>query len=386
MIKIRLRRNLIYIITLYLSYFIRKIISIVIDIVFHLNAPYIYLYMMTLGEAIGGFTIYYYHRSNWKQKKQAKYFGLQLIYNKVRNITGDGKFKQIVLIFFAGFFDFFEFVLVVLYVPKIAGISPTAKTRLGCLATITSSLICVYALGFKIGRHQKCSLISLSICFIVTFILEIIFKPDDQPMGRYIFAHFLIFIFLAYISSNDCTERYLAFYNYLNPFLILMVEGIFEIIMSIFISIGNDPFKGIIDAYNKINAGKFVLLIFLLIIYFLLSAITNIYKVYCNVIYTPMARSLTEYFLNPIINIYYFLVEKDFNNNYIYFFICEIICIITDISFYVFNEYLILSFFGLEHDTREAIHRRSIAFEKNGSDYYIGCEDEEEEEDEENVN
>ena len=78
MIKIRLRRNLIYIITLYLSYFIRKIISIVIDNVFHLNASYIYLYMMTLGEAIGGFTIYYYHRSNWKQKKQAKYFGLQL--------------------------------------------------------------------------------------------------------------------------------------------------------------------------------------------------------------------------------------------------------------------------------------------------------------------
>ena len=123
-------------------------------------------------------------------------------------------------------------------------------------------------------------------------------------MGRYILAHFLIFIFLAYISSNDCTERYLAFYNYLNPFLILMVEGIFEIIMSIFISIGNDPFKGIIDAYNKINAGKFVLLIFLLIIYFLLSAITNIYKVYCNVIYTPMARSLTEYFLNPIIKLF----------------------------------------------------------------------------------
>ena len=35
--------------------------------------------MMTLGEAIGGFTIYYYHESNWKQKKQAKYFGLQLL-------------------------------------------------------------------------------------------------------------------------------------------------------------------------------------------------------------------------------------------------------------------------------------------------------------------
>ena len=98
-----------------------------------------------------------------------------------------------------------------------------------------------------------------------------------------------------------------------------------------------------------------------------------------------MARSLTEYFLNPVVNIYYFLVEKDFNNNYIYFFISEIICIIMDVSFYVFNEYLILSCFGLEHDTREAIHSRSIAFEKNGSDYNIGCEDEEEE-DEENVN
>ena len=71
-----------------------------------------------------------------------------------------------------------------------------------------------------------------------------------------------------------------------------------------------------------------------------------------------MARSMTEYFLNPIINIYYLIKEKDFHNNYIYFSICEIICIIMDFSFYIYNEYVILSCCGLEYDTRDEICRR----------------------------
>ena len=375
MIKIRLRRNLLYLLALYSSYFIRKIVSIIIDNVYQLNAPFIYLYMMTLGETMGGLAVYFYQNYNWNKKKEVKYFGLKLIYNKIKATNTDWIGKKILLILFAGFFDFTEFIIVVFFVPKLARTSPSIKTRLGCLATITSSLICVYALRFPIGRHQICSLIFMGLSFLATLILEIILKSDEQDLGRFISAHAIIMVYLMLISFNDCTERYLANYNFLNPFFILAGEGIFEFVISIFYSINKDPFKGIIDEYNENSTGKFALLIIILFIYLILSAVVNAYKVYCNVIYTPMARSLTEYFLNPLTNIYYYINENDFHNNYIYFIISEIVCIIMDFSFYVFNEYVILSCCDLDYDTRDEIHDRGSRPEQYSLENY---EDEEE--------
>ena len=100
-----------------------------------------------------------------------------------------------------------------------------------------------------------------------------------------------------------------------------MTEGIFELIMAIFYSINNDPFKEIRNQYQQNSVEKFILLIFLLFLYLLASSVLNVYKIYCNVIYTPMARSFMDYFLNPFFCIYYFIWENDFQKNYFYFFI-----------------------------------------------------------------
>ena len=64
-----------------------------------------------------------------------------------------------------------------------------------------------------------------------------------------------------------------------------MIEGIVEIIMSIFYSINNDPFEELRVQYEENSAGSFTLLVFLLIVYFLLTAIMNPYKIYCNCYY-----------------------------------------------------------------------------------------------------
>ena len=91
----------------------------------------------------------------------------------------------------------------------------------------------------------------------------------------------------------------------------------------------------------------------------------NTYKIYCNVIYTPMARSLSDYFMNQFFNIYYFIFENDFNHNYAYFFISEILCILTNFFCCIYNEYVILFLCGLEHDTKEKIIERSLSIENN---------------------
>ena len=82
--------------------------------------------------------------------------------------------------------------------------------------------------------------------------------------------------------------------------------------------------------------------------------------VYCNVIYSPMSRGLIQYLLNPFINIYYFIGEKDFNESLSYFFISEIICLIISFFGCVYNEYIILYCCGLEKETEEVASLRAI--------------------------
>ena len=360
MIKFRFHRNTIYLLTLYLAYNVRKIISIIINKVFLFDPPYIYLFMMTFAEMTGGSIIYIYQYSNWKKKIKTKYFGIELIINRKRKAKTDKRSKKIILIFFACFFDFIEYIIEVFYIPNIAKISPTIKTRLGCFSTLLSSFICINAMRFKIGKHHKLSLICMGSCFILSLILEIIYKANDISLGNSIFVHFLVMISLLSISFNDCTERYLGYYNFLNPFLILTGEGTIEFIIAILISINKDPFKEIVKQYEENSAGRFALLIFLLIIHFILSIMVNTYKVYCNIVYNPMIRSLAEYFLNPFFNIYFYIEEGDFYQNFFYFIVCEIINIIIDFSFYIFNEYLTLYCCGLEYDTENEIHLRAI--------------------------
>ena len=78
-----------------------------------------------------------------------------------------------------------------------------------------------------------------------------------------------------------------------------------------------------------------------------------------------MARSFTDYFLNPFFYIYYFIRGEDFQNNYAYFFISEIISIAADFFSCVYNEFIIVSFCGLEYDTKDAISKRAIETEMN---------------------
>ena len=142
-----------------------------------------------------------------------------------------------------------------------------------------------------------------------------------------------------------------------------MLEGTFEFIMTSFFSIGKDPFRDFIKSYEDNTAGKFVLLIFLLFNHLWLSAFVNSYKIYCNVIYSSMARSLMDYFMGPIFIIYYFFKGNDFNGNYFFFIVSEILMIVVDFFSCTYNEYIILFCFGLEINTKDEIIERAISME-----------------------
>ena len=166
-------------------------------------------------------------------------------------------------------------------------------------------------------------------------------------------------------SFSDCIEKYLVDYNYMNPFLILMIEGIFQLVMALLSTIKIAPFKPfeeIKEPKNKALNNKpspISLRISLCILYILLQVIVNIYRIYCNVIYSPMARSLIDYLLNPFIIIYSFFLIYDFYRIISYFVIIEIICIVMSFFGCVFNEYIILYCCGLEHETKDEIADRA---------------------------
>ena len=94
------------------------------------------------------------------------------------------------------------------------------------------------------------------------------------------------------------------------------------------------------------------LLIFLLIFILIASGVNNAYRVYCNVIYTPMMKSLIDYLLVPIINIFFYFFKNDFYNSLVYFLISGTFSLIVGFFGCVYNEFIILFCFGLQHDTK----------------------------------
>jgi len=150
----------------------------------------------------------------------------------------------------------------------------------------------------------------------------------------------------------------------MNQFLILMIEGAFQLILSIFVPIWKNPFEGFKDEKIKNNKTLFIILF---ILYVLLQIVVNIYRIYCNVIYSPMARSLIDYFMNPFLNIFFFFVEKDFFDNVVYFVVSEILCCVMSFFGCVFNEYIVLYCCGLERETKDEIADRATIPESEKS-------------------
>ena len=355
-----------YLILLFVYHYIRMILGIIMSKVVYFTEPLTLTFLMFFGEFLGGLAVIKYNKlSFYKKTKERTFTKVNLIHNTAQMNVIDGPFKIILLIFFISFFDFNEFLISCL-IPELAIISPTSDQRLRIIITITSSLLCTYALIIKTGRHHNFSLIGMGICSLIILIIEVIIKSKGTNFGNFILAHLLVLFRLTFISLIDVCEKYLVEYNFLNKFMVLSEEGFFGIIICLIYSfvINKNPIIEIDKAYQKLDIAKKILLIIFLILYFILSAGTNIYKIICNVVYNPMAKSLPAYFFNPFFIIYYFIVENDFTRdgerNYFYFIINFILSIIIDIFAAIYNEFFILNCFGLQKDTHYGITERAL--------------------------
>ena len=363
MIKLSFRNNLIYLLLLIISYVIRRILIIIIDEIYGLNNSLIFCFLMFLGEIFGGLLVYYYQRTFLNRKKNQNKLLSNFSINKGKLRRADKWPKIALLIYFASFFDLTEFLLFSSIIPRLAELSKTATLRLSSIIVIASSIICSATLRFKIGKHQIFSLIIIGICLSVIITFEFIYKPKDINLGSYILSYLFIIFYYVFLSFTDVTERYLFDYNFLNPLLILMTEGIFGFITSLLYSIYQNPFKEIEIIKKDIEISKFILLIILLVLYSIISAVVNIYKILCNVLYSPMTKSLGAFFLNSGFIIYHFIKKDDFlidgKSHFFYFIINLVFSILIDFLALIYSEFVILNFCGLADDTHFGISNRA---------------------------
>ena len=366
MIKIAFRKNHIYLVALFFSYFFRRILLIILQKIFGFKKSLIFCFFMCSGQIIGGITIYIYQYTFLRKKGKSSNtkYAIQLISNKREMNRVDNSYKILFLIFLASSFDFVEFFITSDFIPEIATLSSTADLRLGFIMTVTTSLLCTFALRYKIGKHQFLSLIVLTCLSLIIIILEFIYKPKEIELGKYFISYILLILHFVFRSFNNVIEKYLGEYNFLSPFVIIFDEGVSTFILTSIYSIFRNPFKEVSDIYNKLETGKSIAFIILIILYFVSCAFVNVYKTYCNIFYSPMAKSLASYFFNSAFIIYHYAAGNDFfsnrQKNFFYFFINLIFSIIIDFFGLIYNEFFVLNFWNLSKETHQEIASRAI--------------------------
>ena len=402
-IKIGIRHNLIYLLMLIILNFLRKVDLIVLDKVFKLKISIIFINLMFLGEFLAGLIIYKYQISYLPKKKRNTVNGVELISRNLEIKPRDSRVKIYLLLFLASLFDFIEFLISTVSIPTFEYMSKTLEIRLSSFLTLSSAFFFIYVLKLQIYKHHIFSLLIILACLIIIGISEYFFQYFDDKRTKEDFFQVLLSVLGVHFFNSllDSVEKYLLEYDFVNPFQTLMFEGGFGIILSIiylFIT-RKSSFIEIIDIYykNENNITKFIFLIICLCLYLILNGGRNAYRVATNKIYSPMAKTLTDYILNPFFIIYYFIFEDDFiggkqNKQDIFYFVLNLILsIIIVFCGCIYNEFLVLFCYNLEHDTHSQVALRSetkefIEFGENYEDNSSDEDNEEENETKDNPN
>ena len=375
MIKFGRRHNLIYAMMFVIFNFLRKIDFIIMKNYIDFQGSLLLTSVMFIADFISGLIIYIYNLKYLREKKTSKFMGIELITAPSNIIAPDSNIKMILLLFMASYVDFTEYVLSSYYIPKsYTDVSKSLEWRLKSIIICASAFFSYFFLKFEIFKHQIITIIITLISLLSVIITEIIvYTKEGEYESKYILkVLFLMLVDHIFNSSLDVIEKYLLEYDYMNPYQMLMFEGIFGIILSLLFSILHDPFNEFRDISNE-STSKFNWLIVCIIFYFLLSGGRNVYRVATNKLYSPTHKALLDYILVPILIIYYYIGDDDFTikkeeedkSIFYYFFINLIISFIVVICGLIYNELIIIFFCGLEYDTHYEVSKRAKNIESH---------------------
>ena len=381
MIKFALRRNLKYPALLIVFNCLRAIEKYLIIIFLEFDITPCSTLLMFLGEILAGLIYYlkdYKYFSNNKKENPIQFINIGY-YKSVKSTPRDKKSKIIFLIFISSFFDFIQFLFSVALI-KYVNKSITLEQRFRGILTIYTALLSRCFLNLNIDLHQRISIFIILICLVSLIISEIIIIKFDFffPAINLIYIAITLFFVHLFCSFQFIIEKYLLEYNQTNPYLLLMIEGIFGIIISIIYYVFFSPLDDIIRFYNKKSPFEFFMLIMGFIFYMILSGGKNLFRLLTTKIFNPMTTTFMDYLFNPFYIIVSFIFFGDFisdgERNWITFGTNLFISCIISFFGGVYNEFIILFCCGLDRETHNQIVRRSV-MDKNLSNLYEDDDD-----------
>ena len=373
LIKFATRPNLKHPFQFILYYVLRDIESILIDKYLEFNDPMLFTTLMFIGEFFAGLIVYLYQKQFVKRtllNDQKKNLLMNIIMKKAEKRIRiiDNIPKMIFILFCCALFDFIQFLLSI-NTPQFINVSNSFSSRLGGIVLIFDSIFYYFVLKLPIFKHQIFCLIITGVCSLIIVITEFIFQEINifLSYGKFISFFFISLIDQFFNAMIGLNEKYLYEFNNMDPFYSLLFEGFFGFLFCLFYSIYYNPFEQIIEFKKSKASSEFVILIFCLIIYTILSGLMNLFRVNTTKIFTQMTTSAILYFSNPFYFIIYFSLGEDFvtkkERNYAYFFINLIISLLISFLGLVFNEFIILFFWNLESDTHIQIVKRALDYE-----------------------
>ena len=373
MLKFGFRNKNFYPLMLLLFIFLRKCLEIILS--YHPykdNIDFIISFLIFFSQSLIGFIIYlFYFKRNKDEVKTAqiqisptKIGKIILIENKTY-ISNDSKLKKICLIIFASIFNFIGTIIrsddAVNFGKKEENNS-LLEVRVRGIQIIIACLLCYFSIRIAIYRHQKFSIIIISIFLLFILIIELYIS---EKVINKILAILICTLSCSFRAILDVTEKYLFDFNYINVLKMLIYEGIIGVFLFIFYYLSNDTYqkqgKNILKNMSEFDL-SFVYFIILIILYIIISGLRNSYRVTTNKYYSPMSRALFESTLDPFVFLYYTLIYKDkdkYGGGYwIYFGLILFFLVIIAFFSLIYNDFIILYCFGLEHNTYHEITGR----------------------------
>ena len=332
------------------------------------NTDFIIPFLIFSSQSLIGYLIYlYYYKKNILEKKDnnptAKIGSITLITNRTY-INRDKKIKRWSLMIFASFFNFIGSIIrsddVINFGTKEENNS-LLEIRVRSIQIIISSLLCYYTLRLNIYNHQKLSLIIISF-FLLGIIFIEFYISTNIPYK--IFALFFCCMSCLFRSFLDVSEKYLFDYNYVNILKMMIYEGLIGLFLYLIYFLSSKSYqnhgKYFIDDIRGFD-WDLISFLLLIILYLIISGFRNAYRVTTNKYYSPMSRALFESTLDPLLFLYNSLTfnkKTEYKGFWIYFSI--VLFCLTIIAFFslVYNDFIILYCWGLQHNTYSEITNR----------------------------
>ena len=331
---------------------------------------FIFCFLIFLSQFLSGLIpLLIFKFKNCKKTKKKKINGFKLIHWKDKIKQVDSLYKILLLLSFASYFNLIGTIVRRKYFSQMNEELPVRglfiEHRFKNIQIEASALLSYLTLKIKIYKHQRFSLITISIILLLIMIIDIIDDYKNLPIN---IKYFLLSAFSNIARSFlDTIEKYLFDFNFLRPCSILLYEGLTgTVLIPMLLLIDNDSYQD----FKEIKVEKNnIFLIFLFIGFVIINAFKNLYRVLTIQYYSSMTRALAESILDPFVLFYYlFLPEMDNKekkegnlNDFIYFFLIIFFLVIIAFCSLVYNDFIVLYCFGMEKNTYIEIKKRSYS-------------------------